>query len=73
MQALLTSVILLYNSSVKSSNVEQSEEFFIAKKKLGLVPTFSMSIFTFSLRISVSLRIIAERLDFIGFLVSEIA
>ena len=36
------SVILLYNSPIKSSNVVQRGEFFIAKKKLGLVPTFSL-------------------------------
>lgn len=36
------SVILLYNSPIKSSNIVQCGEFFIAKKKLGLVPTFSL-------------------------------
>ena len=36
------SVILLYNSPIKSSNVVQRGEFFIAKKRVGLVPTFSL-------------------------------
>lgn len=53
------SVILLYNSDIKSSNVVQSAEFF--HKKTGIYPRLFMK--SFRLRLEPTVRVQRERAE----------